>query len=187
MSTIRYLPGTTFTHTMDWSARLPSGITVSSAALADLPATWTLSTESNTTTTHAFRVVIPSTAQPGQVHHLTSRATWSSGATIDAGVDVEIWDGVDGAVSPPKDPDDTLYPVTVDFTDALPSGVTLSSASWTALTGGLTDGVNTNDTTTATLRVSGGAHGQDYLYEVAGTLSNSEVLRRRVLVPVRVQ
>jgi hypothetical protein len=85
-----------------------------------------------------------------------------------------------------KTPSDTLKQ-TVDFSGDLPSGVTLSSAAASVVSGGggLSVGaVPTNDTTTATLSITAGKLGQEYLVEVTGTYSDGQVRTFGVVVVV---
>jgi hypothetical protein len=75
-----------------------------------------------------------------------------------------------------KAPGDTLK-ATVNFAPDLPSGVTLSSATTTDISGGgaLVVGVTTNDTTTATVSLTAGNAGDKYDVLVEGTYSDGQV------------
>ena len=79
------------------------------------------------------------------------------------------------------DPSDNAV-VTFDWSDVLPAGVTISSASHT-VDAPLVKGVETNSTSTSAVKVSGAVHGA--MYSVAGqaTLSNGEIINRQF--PVR--
>lgn len=66
----------------------------------------------------------------------------------------------------------------MDWSDALPSGVTVSAVTHT-LPSPLTKVSESNDTTTSTVRVSGALHAGLYLVEAAATLSNGETLNRQ--------
>jgi hypothetical protein len=75
-----------------------------------------------------------------------------------------------------KAPGDTLK-ATVNFGPDLPSGVTLSSATSTDISGGsgLTVGATSNDTTTATVSLTAGKAGETYDVLVEGTYSDGQV------------
>jgi hypothetical protein len=75
-----------------------------------------------------------------------------------------------------KAPGDTLKQ-SVNFSPDLPSGITLSSATTTVASGGGTLAVSgtTNDTTTATITITGGKRGETYTLLVEGTYSDSQV------------
>jgi len=90
-----------------------------------------------------------------------------------------------------KQPDE-VYPVTVDFTARLPSGVTVASATG-SVTNLLTDSAEnarlvsttlTTTSTTATGKVTGGLAGVDYRVTFRATLSDSSVLEEDLLMRV---
>ena len=60
----------------------------------------------------------------------------------------------------PKDPEANLR-FTVDWSDWL-SGDTITTSTWPSPPSGITVVSSSNDTTTATVKVSGGTHGVDY-------------------------
>lgn len=85
----------------------------------------------------------------------------------------------------PKDPDETKL-FTMDWTDALVSGTTISTSSW-SLPDGLTnvaDAIVTGSLKT-TIRLSGGDDGVDYRCVNTVVISNSETLQRTGIVSVR--
>jgi hypothetical protein len=75
-----------------------------------------------------------------------------------------------------KAPGDTLKQ-SVSFAPDLPSGVTLSGAATTVLSGGggLTIASTTNDTSAATVAMTGGKAGETYELLLAGTYSDGQV------------
>jgi hypothetical protein len=75
-----------------------------------------------------------------------------------------------------KAPGDTLKQ-SVSFVPDLPSGVTLSSATTTDISGGggLTVGSTTNDDTVATVTLTAGKAGETYDVLVEGTYSDGQV------------
>lgn len=80
---------------------------------------------------------------------------------------------------PLTDPGDSAF-FELDWSDALGTGVTLSSVSH-SVPSGLTlvsESTDTADSTSA-VRISGTEHGQTYLIEGAATLSNGEVINRQ--------
>lgn len=85
----------------------------------------------------------------------------------------------------PKDPDETKL-FTMDWTDALVSGTTISSSTW-SLPDGLTnvaDAIVTGSLKTS-IRVSGGTADVDYRVINTVQISNSETLQRTGVVSVR--
>ena len=91
-----------------------------------------------------------------------------------------------------KQPDE-VYPVTVDFTARLPSGVTIASAvgsvtnliSDEAENTRLVNTTLTTTSTTATGKVTGGLVGVDYRVTFKATLSDSSVLEEDLLMRVK--
>lgn len=75
-----------------------------------------------------------------------------------------------------KDPDERLD-YTELWTDFLASGETISSVSWT-VPSGLTNYSTSNTTTTATIWLTGGTHGQEYLVAGKVTTSASRIAER---------
>jgi hypothetical protein len=77
------------------------------------------------------------------------------------------------------DPGDSAF-FEMDWSDALGTGVTLSSVAHSVPTG-LTLVSEATDTTegTSAVRVTGTSHGQTYLIQAAATLSNGEVINRQ--------
>lgn len=180
-----YAPGDTFRHVIDWTARLPTSTTIASAAVTGLPSGWTLVSESSTTTTHTFTVTIDAGATDGADYSFVSRITLSAGGTVDQTLRIHVASIVLGQ-APIKDPDDANYPLTVDWTKHLPASVTVSSVVWT-VPAGLTGGAESATSTTTTKRLTGGTAGTDYTLTLVVTLSNGEVLTRKVMVLVRTQ
>lgn len=85
----------------------------------------------------------------------------------------------------PKDPDEIkLY--TMDWTDGLNSGATVSASTWTAETGltVVTSGIVTGSLKTS-VKLSGGTDGQDYVVTNQVTTSDGETLERSGIVAVR--
>ncbi len=72
---------------------------------------------------------------------------------------------------------------TVDFTDDLPSSVTVSSVVWT-ITPSLTLAGQVDDFGNAksSIRVSGGAHGVTYTLQALATYSNGETFPKDVML-----
>lgn len=82
-----------------------------------------------------------------------------------------------------KDPDNAA-PVSVDFTDYLADGVTVSSVAWSAATG-LTTASASLIGSVATAKISGGQEGCDYLVTAEATLSDGTTIDATVRVKVR--
>ena len=74
------------------------------------------------------------------------------------------------------DPGD-IGKITLPWDDVLPEGVTLSGVVH-SVDAGLTKVAESNSTTTSTVQVSGGVHGQRYNVSGKATLSNGEVINR---------
>ena len=72
---------------------------------------------------------------------------------------------------------------TADWTDAVPTGGTLSTVAHTVPTG-LTLVSQSNDDTTSSVRISGGTHGRTYQVMAAATMSNGEVINRPLVLTV---
>lgn len=86
----------------------------------------------------------------------------------------------------PKDPSEALT-YTMDWTDALNSGATVSTSTWALEPSGLTnddDAIVTGNLKT-TIKVSGGVHGTDYVATNTVVTSDSETLIRRGTIRVR--
>lgn len=66
------------------------------------------------------------------------------------------------------------------------SSTTISSATWT-VPSGLTKVSESNTTTTATVKVSGGTHGSDYVLTCTAVLANGETVERSFQLSVRQQ
>ena len=79
------------------------------------------------------------------------------------------------------DPGDNAY-FQMDWSDALGTGVTITSATHTVPSPLVRESQSYNDTT-STVRISGAVHGVLYMIEGAATLSTGEVLNRQF--PVR--
>ncbi len=77
------------------------------------------------------------------------------------------------------DPSDSAI-ITVDWSDALASGITLSSVTHT-VPSPLTKVSESTNTSTgqSQVRVSGAVHGSMYMIEAQATLSNTEVINRQ--------
>jgi hypothetical protein len=65
------------------------------------------------------------------------------------------------------------YNVQFDWTNALPTGVTVTSVVHT-VPDGLTKEGESDSSPTSTVKVSGGKHGRSYQVKAVATLSNSE-------------
>jgi hypothetical protein len=91
-----------------------------------------------------------------------------------------------------KQPDE-IYPVTIDFSARLPTGLTISSAagSVTNLATDASENAMLSSTTltvssgNVTGKVTGGSHGTDYRITFKATLSDSSVLEEDLLMQVR--
>lgn len=72
---------------------------------------------------------------------------------------------------------------TIDWSDDLASGETISTSDWVVGTG-LTEEDDENNTTTTTAWVSGGTAGTEYLCVNTVTTSGGRTLERTVIIPV---
>jgi hypothetical protein len=75
------------------------------------------------------------------------------------------------------DPSDQAI-VTFDWSDVLPTSVTVASATHT-LPSPLTKVDESNDTSSSNVKISGAVHGGRYMVEGQATLSNGEVINRQ--------
>lgn len=80
-----------------------------------------------------------------------------------------------------KDPDATMR-IEVEWADRIPSGATLSTATWAASPSGLTLSGSSTGTTAASTLVAGGMPGHTYRLTCQATLSDSQVLEQDVHV-----
>lgn len=95
-------------------------------------------------------------------------------------------EGIDAMTSVEKEPGETAD-LTVNWgSKFLGSSRTIASSAWTTPSG-ITEGTKGNTTTTATVRLSGGTNGSDYIMLNTVTLSNGEIRTHRVRVEVRVK
>jgi YD repeat-containing protein len=85
-----------------------------------------------------------------------------------------------------KTPTDVrIYALDWDADDFLTErATTISSSTWT-VDAGLTKDTSSNTTTTATIKVSGGVDGQDYLCTNEVVLANGETVKQAFLLEVR--
>lgn len=81
-----------------------------------------------------------------------------------------------------KDPGATTY-FTIDWTSWLGSD-TIESSTWT-VPDGITEESDDNDTTSATIWLSGGTHQQDYIIINTITTAAGQIEPRRIRVEVR--
>jgi len=81
-----------------------------------------------------------------------------------------------------KDPQETID-YTIDWSDDLASGETISTSSFAVGTG-LTEASESNTTTTSTVWVSGGTAGNEYLAVCTVTTSASRTMERTIVIPV---
>lgn len=96
-----------------------------------------------------------------------------AGGALPAGIAFDV----NGAYVPLIDPDDATV-FTPDWTDELPTGVTLVGVTHT-LPSPLVHGGESNTTTTSSVRISGARHGQMYAIACVATLSNAETINRQ--------
>lgn len=82
----------------------------------------------------------------------------------------------------PKDPD-AILSYRLDWTEWLDGADTIASAAW-SIPPGLTEDASANTTTTATVQLSGGVHGQSYYCRCRVTLASGEKDDRTVLIEV---
>lgn len=83
-----------------------------------------------------------------------------------------------------QDPQDTRIWAFDWATFLTERSTTISSATWT-VPSGLTKVSESNTTTTATVKVSGGTHGTDYLLTCTATLANGETVEKSFTLAVR--
>lgn len=83
-----------------------------------------------------------------------------------------------------KDPDERLD-YTVSWSDYLAVGETISSSSWTVPSGITQYQSATNTNTTATIWLSGGTHGEEYLVTNQITTSAGRIAERSLNIVVR--
>ena len=82
----------------------------------------------------------------------------------------------------PKDPDATAIPYSVNWSDWL-GGATISSVAW-VVDSGITNAGESNTTTVATIKLSGGTAGTDYTVTCRVTASDSRVDDRSFILRV---
>lgn len=82
----------------------------------------------------------------------------------------------------PKDPSDALD-YTMNWADWLVGGATITAATFTVETG-ITKGAESNTTTTAKVRLSGGTVGGQYTITCQVTLSTGEICQRSFEISV---
>jgi hypothetical protein len=82
-----------------------------------------------------------------------------------------------------KDPQDTVW-YTVDWTEWLATGETVSSTAWT-VPAGITQDAVTATSKTSLIKLSGGSPGVTYKIACKATTSSSQVVERSFLVPVK--